>query len=164
MMMLRNRLGKTLGQARARNQKCQCGSGLKFKHCHGDQEKRQKVSTIANLAMTVLINYRRQKAGLVDEDTCDTQVARIQEMMYNILDPDYVPPEPEDTPAKTEVVESEDKQREDAEEEAEPEPEVTGQDKIKGIREAAGIDRCPGCGGVKQVEKDQCYKCKKGQA
>lgn len=165
-MTIINKLLKSHNSNRERNTRCQCGSGLKFKHCHGDQEKMKVANVIANLAMSVMIHHRRHAAGLVDETECDEKVGQLQEVMYNMLDPDYEPPRP----SNSMVVESEDRKRERQEDEVtneepvkEPEPEIGGQDKINSIRETSGIDRCPKCGGIKMVEEEMCYKCKKGK-
>ena len=46
---------KSLKTKRKRNQPCTCGSGLKFKRCHGDPAKLAVVKHIANEAMLVMI-------------------------------------------------------------------------------------------------------------
>jgi hypothetical protein len=116
--------------------------------------------------MGVLITHQRGRSGLMEEDQVDTVVGQIQEHIYNLLDPDYVPPKPEEKPEGQEVQPSEDKQSEDAEEEVTLEPEeveeVKGEEKIDGIREAAGVTRCPKCMGVMVVGEEMCFKCKKG--
>lgn len=152
-----------LMDVKARNSKCPCGSGLKFKMCHGDQKKTKTANMVANLAMGVMVHYQRQRSGLETEEVCDEKVGQIMELMYNILDPDYKPPQFEAVPrsSSNEVIESEDRKQE-REEEVIPKSEETGQEKINSIRESAGVDRCPKCRGVKLVEEELCYKCKKG--
>lgn len=165
-MAILNKLLANHAASKARNAKCQCGSGLKFKHCHGDPEKMKIANAVANLAMSVMIHHRRLKAGLISEDVCDEKVGKLMEAMYNVLDPDFVvetsdAAEPTEGETANEVVESEDRLREKQEEE-EPEPEVTGQEKIESIRESAGVTRCPKCHGVMMLGEEMCYKCKKG--
>lgn len=47
-----------------RNELCKCGSGLKFKKCHGDEVKRQKVTQFASMLFVKLIQFERMKAGI----------------------------------------------------------------------------------------------------
>jgi len=55
-----------------RNDLCPCGSGLKYKHCHGDEAKRMICAHIANEAMARLIHQERKKHGLEPcQYTCD---------------------------------------------------------------------------------------------
>jgi len=159
-----NKLRQANKDRKMRNQPCPCNSGLKYKACHGDESKRQRCSAIANLAMGVLITHQRGRSGLMKEDDVDTVVGQIQEHIYNLLDPDYTPEPPKKEEPESQVaVPSEDKQREDSEEEAkEVVEEVTGEEKINGIREAAGIERCPKCLGVMMQGESMCSKCKKG--
>ena len=43
------------GDNKKRNEPCSCGSGLKFKKCHGDPAKLAVVKHIANEAMLAMI-------------------------------------------------------------------------------------------------------------
>ena len=90
--------------AHARNAKCKCGSGLKFKNCHGNQEFMQKANVVANLAMSVMIHHKRYKSGMITEDECDEKVGRFQELIYNVLDPDFKPVEQSKELAVQEVI------------------------------------------------------------
>lgn len=47
-----------------RNEQCPCGSGLKYKHCHGDNLKQQECNYLANLHMLELILNEQIKRGL----------------------------------------------------------------------------------------------------
>ena len=47
-----------------RNEKCPCGSELKFKQCHGDHEKQQACNAVANMFMGRLIAEERKKRGI----------------------------------------------------------------------------------------------------
>ena len=47
-----------------RNDPCSCGSGLKFKHCHGDPGKRKVCNRVANETMVRLIMAEQVKKGL----------------------------------------------------------------------------------------------------
>jgi len=38
-----------------RNTPCYCGSGLKYKHCHGDAVKQEECNRVANKRMVELI-------------------------------------------------------------------------------------------------------------
>ena len=44
-----------------RNDLCPCGSGLKFKHCHGDETKKAIVNRVANEIMAGLIAEELEK-------------------------------------------------------------------------------------------------------
>ena len=48
-----------------RNELCPCGSGLKYKKCHGDPVKISACNMIAQLKMKELIMTERIKKGLV---------------------------------------------------------------------------------------------------
>lgn len=48
-----------------RNEKCPCGSGLKYKFCHGDPVKIQLVNHAADVAMNHLIQGERVKKGII---------------------------------------------------------------------------------------------------
>lgn len=52
-----------------RNELCSCGSGLKFKRCHGDPRKLAVVKHIANETMIIMIAYEKRKRDeLSDEE------------------------------------------------------------------------------------------------
>jgi len=57
------------GQDPRRNATCPCGSGLKYKRCHGDPQKKAIIQQVANEAMTMLILEEKLRKGLIDEDT-----------------------------------------------------------------------------------------------
>jgi len=48
-----------------RNEMCPCGSGLKFKYCHGDSTKLEACSYAAKYRMAELIVEEKIKRGLV---------------------------------------------------------------------------------------------------
>lgn len=47
-----------------RNDPCKCGSGLKFKHCHGDIKKQLLCNQAVNELMLQLIKEEQIKKGL----------------------------------------------------------------------------------------------------
>jgi len=49
----------------ARNEKCPCGSGLKYKFCHGDIVKQEMARDAANRAMAILVNEEMKRKGLL---------------------------------------------------------------------------------------------------
>ena len=50
-----------------RNEPCPCNSGLKFKHCHGDEIKRAICNVLANDKMVELIHQEQIKQGIVEQ-------------------------------------------------------------------------------------------------
>ena len=48
-----------------RNEPCPCNSGLKYKHCHGDQAKVQAVQQFAARLMLNLIQDERMRKGII---------------------------------------------------------------------------------------------------
>lgn len=52
------------GRPPGRNELCPCRSGLKWKHCHGDEQKRDAVQGFANAFMARLIEQGQMKKGL----------------------------------------------------------------------------------------------------
>lgn len=56
------------GREPGRNEPCQCGSGLKFKKCHGDPVLRQTAQRIANHMITLLIVERSHEAGIANAE------------------------------------------------------------------------------------------------
>lgn len=53
------------GQEPGRNELCPCGSGLKYKHCHGDDKKRQVVQKFAAALMGQLIRRTKMEKGMI---------------------------------------------------------------------------------------------------
>lgn len=53
-----------------RNEKCPCGSGLKYKYCHGDHLKREVCNRVANEKMVELILDEKRKKGIPIEVVC----------------------------------------------------------------------------------------------
>lgn len=51
-----------------RNEPCPCGSGLKFKFCHGDPTKQEMCNRVANEKMVWLIREEQKKRGLIPYD------------------------------------------------------------------------------------------------
>lgn len=49
------------GKSPPRNEPCPCGSGLKFKHCHGDPLKQAICNRAANEKMVELIREEQKK-------------------------------------------------------------------------------------------------------
>lgn len=52
------------GQQPGRNEPCPCGSGLKYKHCHGNQKKLELTQRFAAAFFNNLIHDERMKHGL----------------------------------------------------------------------------------------------------
>ena len=59
-----------------RNSPCSCGSGLKFKKCHGDSAKLAVVKHIANEAMLIMIARAKVENLSIefDEEDYDTVI------------------------------------------------------------------------------------------
>lgn len=53
------------GREPGRNESCPCGSGLKYKHCHGSSVKQQIVQKFAAALMMQLIHREQMERGLV---------------------------------------------------------------------------------------------------
>jgi len=53
------------GKSPPRNNPCICGSGLKFKYCHGDPSKVAVCNRVANEKMVQLIVQEKKKRGLI---------------------------------------------------------------------------------------------------
>lgn len=53
------------GREPGRNELCPCGSGLKYKYCHGDVVKRQLVQKFAAALMARLIQRTQMHKGLI---------------------------------------------------------------------------------------------------
>ena len=114
-----------------RNEPCPCGSGLKFKHCHGDGKKTAVAQQAANLVMLRLIAEEKYKREMIDQDEFRTILEQTE---YKVV----------------EFVE------EPKQEEEEEQPEK----KVSDIIEDTGLSRC-GCGSGYLVSKgDRCFKCK----
>jgi len=56
------------GKSPPRNSFCPCGSGLKFKYCHGDELKKAVCNRVANEKMVQLIRKEQKKRGLIPKD------------------------------------------------------------------------------------------------
>ena len=54
------------GKKQGRNELCTCGSGLKFKKCHGDPAKLLVVRHIANEVMLIMIAMTKLERGKED--------------------------------------------------------------------------------------------------
>lgn len=54
------------GQDPQRNRLCPCGSGLKYKWCHGDPLKKEVCNRVANEKMFQLIHQEKKKRGLIE--------------------------------------------------------------------------------------------------
>jgi len=66
-----------------RNSMCGCGSGLKIKHCHGDQALKRDASNIANGMLMLFIAQRRIDKKLA---TADDTIKLINKMTGDIND------------------------------------------------------------------------------
>jgi len=55
-------------KAPPRNSPCPCGSGLKFKWCHGDELKKAVCNRVVNEKMVQLIREEQKKRGLVPKN------------------------------------------------------------------------------------------------
>lgn len=53
-----------------RNESCPCGSGLKFKWCHGDPMKQDICNRVVNEKMVELILQEKRKRGIPIEIVC----------------------------------------------------------------------------------------------
>jgi predicted Zn-ribbon and HTH transcriptional regulator len=53
------------GKSPPRNSPCPCGSGLKFKWCHGDSGKQAVCNRLVNEKMVQLIREEQKRQGLV---------------------------------------------------------------------------------------------------
>jgi hypothetical protein len=117
-----------------RNEQCPCGSGLKYKKCHGDDRVGHACSVFANMFFTYLVLPRRLKAGVITQDEHDMLRSKIGTDLVELIvgkDDD-----------KSEVIESEDRKRESVE------------DRMKD----ASLTRCPTCKGVVPLGA-KCMKC-----
>jgi len=72
-----------------RNDPCPCGSGLKFKRCHGDPALRQTAQRIANHMITLLIVERSHEAGLANANETIEAIDKLVKSANNHL-PDSV--------------------------------------------------------------------------
>ena len=54
------------GNEEERNQLCGCGSGLKYKKCHGDPGKLRIAQHVATEAMDIMIAQTRNERGDID--------------------------------------------------------------------------------------------------
>ena len=63
------------GEQQKRNDPCTCGSGLKFKKCHGDPAKLAVVKHIANEAMIIMAAYEKRKQGIINEEEYDEVIS-----------------------------------------------------------------------------------------
>lgn len=55
-----------------RNEPCPCGSGLKFKRCHGDVLKQAVCDRVANEKMVELIRVEQRKAIIaIQQENCE---------------------------------------------------------------------------------------------
>ena len=59
------------GQMPGRNEPCPCGSGLKFKHCHGDPGKTAICEAVVREHMLILIKQEQLKRGLITQEEYD---------------------------------------------------------------------------------------------
>ena len=71
-----------------RNDPCPCGSGLKFKHCHGDSTNQMICSRVANDCMMKLIRQEQKNRGLIPyQFTCDNCGHKFDEPKRGITSP-----------------------------------------------------------------------------
>ena len=56
------------GQEPDRNAPCPCRSGLKFKICHGDPQKRAVCEAVVRETMLRLIEQEKIKRGLIESE------------------------------------------------------------------------------------------------
>jgi len=68
-----------------RNAKCECGSGLKFKKCHGDPVKTQVCAQIGRMMFAKLVTEARYRAKLITKYQCDVETSRLNEMMIDLV-------------------------------------------------------------------------------
>jgi len=58
----------TGGQKPKRNEPCPCGSGLKYKWCHGDQIKTMSARDAMNMKMAELIIKEKIKRRMIESE------------------------------------------------------------------------------------------------
>ena len=113
-----------------RNQKCPCGSGLKFKKCHGSPTIQQEVKQMAVMMVFKRITEARGRAGIISQEECERLVSQVDTRMIEMITGEVDEP-----PA--------------------PEPAV----EVKDVAELQkDLDRCPKCGQV--TFGKECIKCK----
>lgn len=61
-----------------RNERCGCGSGLKFKHCHGDAGKKAVVEHHVHEIMLRLVMKEKHKQGLIDDEQYKAFVDKVK--------------------------------------------------------------------------------------
>lgn len=62
-----------------RNDPCPCGSGLKFKNCHGDQVLQQKCQWFLRLFLGLQIMERQLRSGKITQEAYDQRTSAIRE-------------------------------------------------------------------------------------
>lgn len=79
--------------APGRNDPCPCESGLKYKHCHGDQLKIAVCNRVANEKMCQLIMDEKRRKGLLPmRYTCSVCGKGFEGLNHsNIVDKDVTP-------------------------------------------------------------------------
>jgi DNA-directed RNA polymerase subunit RPC12/RpoP len=76
------------GKAPGQNEPCLCGSGLKFKHCHGDLAKQVICNQAANECMVGLIQEEQKKRGLIPYAfTCEDCHAEFDTPDISLVEP-----------------------------------------------------------------------------
>lgn len=120
------------GQRPGRNTFCPCGSGLKHKKCHGSEALRQRCQQFAGLYFMHLITPIRLRAGIIDQETHDQMLSRIDTALVEaVIGKDD----------NSDVVESEDHRRE-----------------VREMQKIVGLVRCPKCGRCVPAGT-KCVKC-----
>jgi hypothetical protein len=118
-----------------RNDKCPCGSGLKFKKCHGDPVLKQKCEKVVMLATVHEITPKRLQAGLIDQDTHDQVMSRVKTALIEMV-----------VNEEHQIVESEDRRLE--------------QRDVSEMQTILKLDKCPKCGRPLPAGT-KCVKCHK---
>lgn len=139
-----------------RNARCQCGSGLKHKKCHGSDVIREEAKQIATLMVFKRITEAQGRARIIDRAECGRLISMVNTKMIEMI---LGPEEPNELTAQTleESEKGDDSHTEDIEEE-ESEIAVPETKDVKELR--IGLNRCSGCGAVVYGE---CRKCKGDQ-
>jgi len=130
-----------------RNGPCPCGSGLKFKKCHGDSVLRQTAQRIANHMITLLIVERSHEAGLANANETIEAIDKLVNSANDHL--------PDSVRFVTNY---------DVEKSAEPEPDKLEQKELEGrCLDTLQVDTYLCECGLRLPAGMECAKCKKNE-
>lgn len=134
----------------ANNKRCPCGSGLKFKHCHGNEDLKNQCQEMVQLFLFKLILDTKLEKHMVTRKDHERTVYAVTEAMLDLIfgkdknkedveELSDVPEESKDSGSKDEIPVSWDQAKK----------ELVGE----------GEDRCPTCGRI--TFGKECIKCKR---